>query len=225
MVYSHNHWDHIAGGKVLKDQGAKFISHENRVAAFRRIPSPSVVMPDITFSKAHALKLGGTTIELRYHGRNHGNCLISMRLPREKVLFVVDIVAPKSVGFRDLPNFYPRDWIRTLKELETLDFDRVIPGHGPPAAPRSAVREQREYLEDLAEAVRKAIGQRMTRAQARKAIKLPKYEKWGNYKEWLPMNVDRFYHEQAMGWSCVKSRSANLNFSPGLRLKSDKKPM
>ena len=105
MVYSHNHWDHIAGGKVLKDQGAKFISHENCVAAFRRIPSPSVVMPDITFSKAHALKLGGTTIELRYHGRNHGNCLISMRLPREKVLFVVDIVAPKSVGFRDLPNF------------------------------------------------------------------------------------------------------------------------
>src|SRR5215831_6535011 len=28
VIYSHNHWDHIAGAKILKDQGAKIIQHE-----------------------------------------------------------------------------------------------------------------------------------------------------------------------------------------------------
>ncbi len=198
VIYSHEHWDHISGGGVFKAAGAKFISHANCVKEFQNNPKPDVVMPDETYTGSrHDVKLGGRTVELLYFGRNHGNCLSVMRLPKENILFIVDIVTPKRVAFRNMPDFYPLGWVRSLREIEKLDFERVIPGHGPPSAPASAVREQREYLEDLMAAVREARKTERNADKIRKMVKLPKYESWGGYKQWLEMNVERinfFYH-------------------------------
>ena len=33
VIYSHEHWDHAAGGQVFKDAGAEFIAQENCVAS------------------------------------------------------------------------------------------------------------------------------------------------------------------------------------------------
>jgi glyoxylase-like metal-dependent hydrolase (beta-lactamase superfamily II) len=46
VIYSHSHYDHIAGGKPLKDFGARFVAHKNARAQLQRMPSPDVVMPD-----------------------------------------------------------------------------------------------------------------------------------------------------------------------------------
>ena len=111
---------------------------------------------------------------------------------------MVDIVTPKTIAYRNMPDYYPQDWVRTLREIEkTLDFTRIIPGHGPPTAPASAVREQREYLEDLMAAVREARKTETDPDKIRMLIKLPKYENWAGYGPWLEMNVERinlFYH-------------------------------
>ena len=200
VVYSHWHWDHIPGGKVFADQGAKFISHENCLKHFKENPNPDVVIPTGTFRTRYDLKLGGKTLELRYFGRNHSDCLIVMRLPKEKILFIVDIASVGSVGFRALPDYYPRDWARSLKEIEKLDFDRIIPGHGPPVAPRSAVTETREYVEDLIAAVQEARKQGWSQDKAKQEIRLPKYEKWAFYNEWLPLNVERVWSSFHIGW-------------------------
>jgi len=70
-----------------------------------------------------------------------------MRLPKENILFIVDIVTPRRVAFRSIPDFWPDEWVRSLKEIETSEFDYVISGHGPetePAIdPASVVMEQR----------------------------------------------------------------------------------
>ena len=42
-------------------------------------------------------------------------------------------------------------------------------------------------------AVKKAIGEGKNYADAEKEIKLPKYEKWGGYEAFLPMNIERYY--------------------------------
>ena len=198
VIYSHEHWDHISGGKVFKAAGARFISHVNCAKEFKNNPNPNVVMPDEAYMGSRKdVNLGGRTVELYYFGRNHGNCLSVMRLPKEKILFIVDIVTPKRVAFRNMPDFYPLDWVRSLAEIEKLDFERIIPGHGPPTAPAAAVREQREYLEDLMTAVREARKTERNPDKIRKMVKLPKYKTWGGYKQWLEMNVERinfFYH-------------------------------
>jgi len=190
---------------VFKKAGAKIIAHENVLKELADHPSPVIPLPDITFDKAYTVKLGGRTLELSYFGRNHGNSLVVMRIPEEKILFVVDIVTPRRVAFRTMPDFWPDEWIRSLKEIEEMDFDYVIAAHGPftePAIEKSnVVGEQREYLEDLIAAVKTEFD-KGTRSpdKLRKIVKLPKYESWRSYEQWLPMNIERIWAYLHMGW-------------------------
>ncbi|MBT3205606.1 MAG: MBL fold metallo-hydrolase [Gammaproteobacteria bacterium] len=205
VIYSHNHHDHISGGKVFKDQGATFIGHKNVLKELGDHPSYATPLPDITFEDEYTVQLGGRTIELKYFGPNHGDSLVVMRLPKEKILFVVDIVTPRRVAFRSMPDFWPDEWIRSLKEIEQMDIDYVISAHGPETQPAidlaSAVKDQRVYLEDLMTAVKKAMDSGTHSPDAlRKTVKLPKYENWQYYKEWLPMNIERIWAYYHMGW-------------------------
>src|ERR1700731_2767991 len=45
MVYSHSHFDHIAGGKPFKDQGATFIAQTNAKARIAALKPDAVVLP------------------------------------------------------------------------------------------------------------------------------------------------------------------------------------
>ena len=205
VIYSHNHHDHISGGTLFREEGATFIAHENVLKQLGDHPSPVTPLPDITFDDAYTVELGGRTIELSYFGPNHGDSLVVMRLPEEKILFVVDIVTPRRVAFRSMPDFWPDEWIRSLKEIEQLDFDYVISAHGPadqPAIdPASVVAEQRIYLEDLMAAVKQEMDSGThSPDKLRKTVKLPKYEQWRSYNEWLPMNIERIWAYYHMGW-------------------------
>src|SRR5256886_2477461 len=46
VIYSHSHFDHIAGGKPFKDKGATFIAHTNAKARIQQVKDPDVVVPD-----------------------------------------------------------------------------------------------------------------------------------------------------------------------------------
>src|SRR5690242_1573319 len=83
VIYSHSHFDHIAGGKPFKDLGAVFIAHTNAKARIQEVKDPDVVVPDqvVTGAKRN-ITLGGTTLELNYVGKNHSNSTLVMRLPK-----------------------------------------------------------------------------------------------------------------------------------------------
>ena len=205
VVYSHNHHDHISGGIVFKEEGAKFVGHENVLKELGDHPSSVTPLPDITFSDRYELILGNRALVLEHYGPNHGESLITMRLPEEKILFVVDIVTPRRVAFRAMPDFWPDEWVRSLKEIEATDFDYVVSGHGPHTQPAidaaNIVIEQRVYLEDLMTAVKDAMDSGVHNPdELRKSVKLPKYENWQYYDEWLPMNIERIWAFYHMGW-------------------------
>ena len=205
VIYSHNHHDHISGGTVFQADGAQFIAHANVRRELDDHPSAIIPRPDITFEDRYTVKLGGKTVELYYFGPNHGDSLIVMRLPAEKILFIVDIVTPRRVAFRGMPDFWPDEWIRSLSEIEQLDFDYVIAGHGPKSEPAidpaGVVADQRMYLEDLIAAVKPAMDAG-TRSpdKLKETIRLPKYENWRAYEAWLPLNVERIWAYHHMGW-------------------------
>jgi glyoxylase-like metal-dependent hydrolase (beta-lactamase superfamily II) len=87
---------------------------------------------------------------------------------------------------------YPDDWIESLKRVEQLEFDTLIPGHGT-IGRKEHVRLFRGYLEDLREAVLDQIKKGASLEEAKKAVKLPKYEKWAQYADWFPENVEGMY--------------------------------
>ena len=205
VLYSHNHHDHISGGAIFKKEGATFIGHANVLKELGDHPDPMTPLPDITFEDTYTLELGDRKVVLEYFGPNHGNSLAVMRLPKEKILFIVDIVTPRRVAFRMMPDFWPDEWVRTLKEIEATDFDYVISGHGPPNEPAidpaSVVADQRIYIEDLMAAVKQEMDDGThSPDKLRQIVRLPQYAHWRSYEEWLPMNVERIWAFYHMGW-------------------------
>jgi glyoxylase-like metal-dependent hydrolase (beta-lactamase superfamily II) len=190
LVYSHDHADHIAGGEVFADT-AIVVAHENAKATILGEQRPTAV-PQVTFAERMSIELGGTVLELSYVGRNHSDNSIVMRYPRERVLFAVDFIPVESLAFRDFPDAYIDDWIESLKRVELLDFDILAPGHGP-LGRKDHVRMFREYMEDLRGEVLKYAREGKTLEEMTQLIKLPKYERWASYQQWLPLNIEGMY--------------------------------
>ena len=204
VVYSHHHYDHIAGGKPFKDAGATFIAHRSAKLRLEQLKEPSVVIPDEVVDGSRVIDLGGTRLELHYVGRNHSDNSLVMLLPKEKILFTVDFIPIETVNFRNMPDGYLPDWFDSLDRVLELDWDRMVPGHpyaGGRFGTKDDVRNLKQYMTELSDAVRKAAGEGKCADAAMKEIKLPKYEKWGNYEPYLPGNIERFCYYWSRGIS------------------------
>ena len=197
VIYSHLHYDHIAGGKPFKDIGATFIAHKNAKARIVALKPTDVVVPDETVGDKKVIKLGGTTLELLYVGKNHSDSTLIMRLPKEKIIFTVDWLPLQAVQFRGMADAYLPDLEDGMKKVLEMDWDKLIPGHPGPGGRQTGtkddVKNDLAYLQDLSAAVKKAVDEGKSVADAQKEIKLPKYENWGNYGPFLPMNIERYY--------------------------------
>ena len=209
VIYSHHHYDHIAGGQPFKDLGAVFVAHRRAKEHLLELKKQNalladVVMPDQVVDDKKTLKLGDTTLELIYIGRNHSDNSLVMRLPKEKLVFVVDFAPIETVQFRNIPdNASPLEYIDSLKKLDALDWERMIPGHpyaGGRLGTKKDVEDDIAYLQDLSAEVKKAADAGKCFDTAMKEIKLPKYEKWASYDAFLPMNVERLCYWWGRGY-------------------------
>ena len=209
LIYSHAHFDHVAGGKPFKDAGARIIAHRNVKTRFEALKKAgalldSVVMPDELVGDKKVISLGGTTLELLYVGRNHSDTSLVMRLPKEKLIFVVDFIPIEGLQFRNMPdNASPVEQEESIKKVIALDWERMIPGH-PSAGGRLGTKKDAQdhlaYLQELSAEVKKAANAGKCIDTAMKEIKLPKYEKWSNYEQGLPMNTERYCYWWSNGY-------------------------
>jgi glyoxylase-like metal-dependent hydrolase (beta-lactamase superfamily II) len=197
VIYSHSHYDHIAGGKPFKDLGAIFIAHKNAKARIVALKPADVVVPDQVVDAKKVITLGGTTLELLYVGRNHSDSTLVMRLPKEKIIFTVDWIPLQAVQFRGMADTYLPETEEGLKKVIAMDWDKLIPGHPGPGGRQTGTKEDAKnvlaYLQDLSAAVKKGVDEGKSVADLQKDLKLPKYESWGGYGPFLPMNIERFY--------------------------------
>jgi len=129
VLYSHHHYDHIAGGKPFKAQGAKFIAHKNAKARLDALKYDAVVPVDEVVDKKRSIDLGGTKVELHFVGRNHSDNSLVMLVPSAKVLFTVDFIPIETVQFRDMPDGYLPDWFKSLDNVLALNWEKMLPGH------------------------------------------------------------------------------------------------
>ncbi|HEU4684561.1 MAG TPA: MBL fold metallo-hydrolase [Nitrospira sp.] len=191
VIYSHHHNDHITGGSVFGDT-ALFISHAAARPKIAAAGDPQTPVPDLTFTDRLSIDLGGTQVDLIHVGKNHSDNSLVVLLPQHKVLFAVDFIPVETVAYRSLPDAYPDDWIESLRRVEQLDFETLIPGHGT-IGRKAHVAQFREYLSDLREAVQQQLQKGATLDEAKQSVRLPKYERWQRYAEWLPENIEGMY--------------------------------
>jgi glyoxylase-like metal-dependent hydrolase (beta-lactamase superfamily II) len=195
LVYSHHHYDHIAGGQAFKDAGATIISHKRAKERLEMVKDPHTPLPDETFAKSRTLKLGGTALEMTYVGLNHSDSTLVMRLPKEKLLFVVDLLPVGGVPGRGMIDFYPLEAEQSIKRILAMDWDRLIPGHpgaGGRLGTKKDAQDQLTFLQDASEAVKVAAREGKCWDAAEKEVKLPKYESWPGYENNLPFVLRRY---------------------------------
>ncbi len=195
LVYSHDHADHIAGGEVFADT-AVVAAHANAKRTIVAEKRPTAV-PQVTFASEMSIELGGTVVELAYVGRNHSDNSIVMRFPKERLLFAVDFIPVESLAFRDFPDAYIQDWIDSLQRVEAMDFDVLVPGHGP-LGRKEHVRMFREYMEELRDEVLRHAREGKSVDEVKQLVKMPKYATWTNYEQWLTLNVEGMYRHVQM---------------------------
>ena len=175
LVLSHDHPDHSSGGEVFADT-AVVVAHARAKAVIVAEKRPTAV-PNVTFRRAMTIELGGTTVHLRYLGPNHSDNSIVMHFPKERLLFAVDFIPVKTLAFRTLGDGYLDGWIRSLRRVERMDFDILVPGHGP-VGKKKHVGMFRGYMEDLREAVLTRVRQGKSLDQIKAEVKLEKYKDW-----------------------------------------------
>jgi glyoxylase-like metal-dependent hydrolase (beta-lactamase superfamily II) len=197
VIYSHHHYDHAAGGKPFKDEGAVFVAHRNAHKRLVALQAPDVVVPDMIVDDAgSSIVLGGMRVDLLYAGNNHSDNSLVMLLPKERIIFTVDWIPIQAVLFRDVADGYIPDWFAGLDRVLAMEWDRMIPGHPGPGGrlgTKDDVRMLRDYMTDVSNAAKQLAAERKClNDEAMRAVKLPKYEGWGAYSMFLFGNVERF---------------------------------
>ena len=154
VLNTHQHDDH-AGGDFKMLPIAEVIAHKNARANLAHIKQPyyedtpgtPIGLPRVTFSDEASVFLGGKEVRAKYFGRGHTNGDAIIYFPDLKVIHTGDLFLGRRPGRAGAPaqarpagvNIYVDyvqggsffEWTKTLDGALTLDFDTVIPGHGP----------------------------------------------------------------------------------------------
>ena len=196
LIYSHHHYDHAAGGKVFKDEGATVVAHRRAKERLAQLKAPDLVIPDQVVDGKRTIKLGGTTLDLVYTGRNHSDSSIVMLLPKEKILFAVDFNSLGAVPSRLAVNdSYPTEWEASLKRTLALGWERMIPGHPGPGGrlgTRQDMEQQIAFLTDLSAEVKKASDAGKCFDPAVRDVRLPQHAFLQGYEQNIEWNVHRW---------------------------------
>jgi glyoxylase-like metal-dependent hydrolase (beta-lactamase superfamily II) len=141
VINTHAHFDHTGGNQRLLDT-ARIVGHVNERAAMIAAKLPGV--PSLTFTDRMSIFLGGKEVDLRYFGPCHTDGDTFVYFPAHKVLATGDCfntgngrgLNPTGSTTPGLYADYPiggsvRSFPKASDAALQLDWDVVIPGHGP----------------------------------------------------------------------------------------------
>jgi cyclase len=163
------HPDHISGncwfgGTLIAHEGTRqaildarpedMVNMLNRMAPDQLPLDPEFKYrpPDITISQTMTIYLGDHTFHL-INLPGHTPCQVAVYIPEERVVFTSDNVV------QEFPLFFqsvPYAWLDSLKQLQKLEIDHIIPGHGN-VCEKSFLQEMSATVQYWIEAVESAV--------------------------------------------------------------------
>jgi glyoxylase-like metal-dependent hydrolase (beta-lactamase superfamily II) len=197
LIYSHHHYDHIAGGKAFKDAGATIIAHRRAKERLEKLQDPATPLPDMLVEDdGYVLRFGGKIVELSYVGLNHSDSTLVMRLPQDELIFLVDLVPVGTFPGLGMIDFHPLEALESLKRIAAMHWTRMIPGHpgqpGDRLGTKKDVEDQialQQYASDVVKAQARA-GKCWNPAEAE--TQFEKYKDMPGYANGRPYMVRRY---------------------------------
>ncbi|MGI9412381.1 MAG: hypothetical protein ACR2PM_01850 [Hyphomicrobiales bacterium] len=114
-----------------------------------------------------------------------------------RALFAVDFIPVKAVAYRTLPDAHLPEWIGSLRRIERVNFEILVPGHGAVGA-RADVTAFRRYMSDLHDEVLKYARQGKTLEETKKLVDLSAHKDLAMFDKWMPLNVEGAYQRIQM---------------------------
>ena len=165
ILNTHYHADH-SGGNTLFTNEAEIIStrnaHDGIVKHLQSNAPNNMVPARVTFTDETSIFLGGKEVRAKYYGRAHTNGDAFVYFPAYRLVHSGDAFAssPTATPLIDYPGGGSVvEWTKTLDTvMNTLDFDEVMPGHGPMSnkAGIKAYRDRVEVLRNKAQSLIRA---------------------------------------------------------------------
>jgi glyoxylase-like metal-dependent hydrolase (beta-lactamase superfamily II) len=147
---------------------AELATHIEGLEAYLKEMRPArVTLPTMTFDHRLVIHRGGREIHLLFLGRAHTAGDVVAYIPSERVVATGDLMHGLLPYMGD---GFPDEWPATLRALEALEFDRVIPGHGSIQEGKGVLAQFRGYVEEITEKVSRGVERGQTLDELKKTI-------------------------------------------------------
>ena len=177
VLNTHHHGDHT-GSNAQFPGTTEIISTAN--ARKNMIDGKQPGAPRVVFTDETDVYLGGKQVQMRYFGRGHTNGDAMVYFPALRVLHTGDLVAGTSPLIDYGGGGSLKEWAATLDAAMKLDFDTVIPGHGP-IGKKADILTYRNNVEKLRTEVTGLLRQKKSRDEIAKVVE----DKYG----WAPTGL------------------------------------
>lgn len=137
VLNTHLHGDHTGSNEKFLPV-AEIIAHKNARDFMVKNKAPGVMR--VVFTDETDIFLGGKEVRMKWYGRSHTNGDAVVYFPALRILASGDMGANNGPNVDFANGGSMKDWASTLDQVLKLDFDTVIPGHGPVS--------KRQYLVD-----------------------------------------------------------------------------
>ncbi|MGH2545133.1 MAG: MBL fold metallo-hydrolase [Ardenticatenaceae bacterium] len=136
-----------------KEQYRKFVIENESEITEAWLENHDLRYPNVTLFDRLTVYLGGRELEF-IHLPGHTPNSIGLFLPDARVLFTGDVVVNQYRPYLGLSNI--GEWLLTLKAIEVMDIEMIVPGHGEPIRP-DQLAPLAEYLETMRDRVQDLI--------------------------------------------------------------------
>jgi len=170
VINTHYHQDHTHGNPGMKP-GTKVVATDRTLHWLEeRDPDywtgdAMAFLPNETFEHEHVIEIGGKTIRLHHIGPAHTDGDLVVEFVEDRTIHTGDLLFNGRYPNIDLEaGGSVKAWPHALERVLELDFDHVIPGHGP-LTDRNGIRHFRAFLKDLARVAQIAADRNWTLEQ------------------------------------------------------------
>ena len=170
VINTHAHFDHLLGNAAFADSGAQFVGHQELPAtvaaseayfsehfAAERAGDTHALLPaeGVWVAASTRLDLGGRELLITAVPKAHSSADLTVLDAATATLFTGDLVFMQRLPVLDGSL---RGWLAWLDAPPAQPIARIVPGHGPIAAPwPAAAAPERAYLEALQTEAKAAI--------------------------------------------------------------------